>query len=106
MRLKASGADVVLIDPQFAPRVLAKAEIESAVSLIDTLAKQENVDLFHRFAVMRNWREASGIPFEAFVSPDNLHMNDWGYGCVAKILAGAIADAVSRPVLTADAIAR
>ena len=106
MRLKASGADVVLIDPQFAPRVIAKAKIESMVSLIATLAKQDNVDLFRRFAVMQSWREASGIPFETFVSPDNLHMNDWGYGCVAKILAGAIADAASRPVLTAGAIAR
>ena len=106
VRLKASGADVVLIDPQFAPRVIAKAEIESMVSLIATLAKQDNVDLFRRFAVMQSWREASGIPFETFVSPDNLHMNDWGYGCVAKILAGAIADAASRPILTAGAIAR
>jgi acyl-CoA thioesterase I len=106
LRLKASGADVVLIDPQFAPRVIAKAEIEGVVSLIATLAKQDNVDLFRRFAVMQNWREASGIPFETFVSPDNLHMNDWGYGCVAKILASAIADAASRPVLTAGAIAR
>jgi acyl-CoA thioesterase I len=106
LRLKASGADVVLIDPQFAPRVIAKAEIEGVVSLIATLAKQDNVDLFRRFAVMQNWREASGIPFETFVSPDNLHMNDWGYGCVAKILASAIADATSRPVLTAGAIAR
>jgi acyl-CoA thioesterase-1 len=106
VRLKASGADVVLIDPQFAPRVIAKAEIEGVVNLIATLAKQDNVELFRRFAVMQNWREASGIPFEAFVSPDNLHMNDWGYGCIAKILAGAIADAASRPVLTAGAIAR
>jgi acyl-CoA thioesterase I len=106
LRLKASGADVVLIDPQFAPRVIAKAEIEGVVSLIATLAKQDNVDLFRRFAVMQNWREASGIPFETFVSPDNLHMNDWSYDCVAKILAGAIADAASRPVLTAGSIAR
>ncbi len=106
VRLKASGADVVLIDPQFAPRVIAKAEIEGVVNLIATLAKQDNVDLFRRFAVMQNWHEASGIPFETFVSPDNLHMNDWGYGCVAKILAGAIADAASRPILTAGAIAR
>jgi acyl-CoA thioesterase I len=103
LRLKASGADVVLIDPQFAPQVIVKAEIEGAVSLIGTLAKQDNVDLFRRFAVMRNWREASRIPFETFVSPDNLHMNDWGYGCFAKILAGAIADAASRPTLTARA---
>ena len=106
VRLKASGADVVLIDPQFAPRVIAKAEIEGTVNLISTLAKQDNVDLFRRFALMRNWREASGIPFETFVSPDNLHMNDWGYACVAKILASAIADAAARPILTAGAIAR
>jgi hypothetical protein len=36
-----------------------------------------------------------------FLSPDELHMNDWSYGCVAKLLAGAIAEAVSRATLTA-----
>ncbi len=103
LRLKASGTDVVLVDPQFAPQVIAKPEIDAVVSLIATLAKQDNVDLFHRFAIMQNWREASGIPFETFVTPDNIHMNDWGYACVASILAGAIADATSRPILTAKA---
>jgi acyl-CoA thioesterase I len=106
VRLRASGADIILIDPQFAPRVTAKAQIESMVSLVATLAKQYNVNLFRRFAVMQNWRKTSGIPFETFVSPDGLHMNDWGYGCVAKILAGAIADAALRPAITAETIAR
>jgi lysophospholipase L1-like esterase len=105
-RIKASGADVVLIDPQFAPETLAKAEIKGMVTLIASLAKQDNVDLFRRFAVMQNWREASGISFETFISPDGVHMNDWGYGCVAKILAHVIANAASRPILTAAAIAR
>jgi acyl-CoA thioesterase-1 len=103
-RLKASGADVILIDPQFAPQTIAKAETKGMVNLIASLAKQDNVDLFRRFAVMQNWSEASGIPFTTFVSPDNLHMNDWGYGCVAKILGHAIADAASRPILTATTI--
>jgi lysophospholipase L1-like esterase len=106
VRLKASGADVVLIDPQFAPMVIAKAEVGGMNSLIATLAKQDNVNLFRRFDVMQNWHEASVIPFETFVTADNLHLNDWGYGCVAKILAGALADAASRPTLTATAIAR
>jgi lysophospholipase L1-like esterase len=105
-RIKASGADAVLIDPQFAPQTLAKAEIKGVVALIASLAKQDNVDLFRRFAVMQNWRETSGISFETFVSPDGIHMNDWGYGCVAKILAHVIANAASRPILTATAIAR
>jgi len=100
-RFKEIGADVVLMDPQFAPKVIAKPEIGDMLRLIATVAKQDNVDLFHRFAVMQTWRDASAIPSETFISPDELHMNDWGYGCLAKILAGAIADAATRPVLTA-----
>ena len=103
VRLKASGADVVLIDPQFVPQVIAKAEAAGMNKVIASVAKQDNVNLFRRFAVMQNWHEASGIPFETFVTADDLHMNDWGYGCVATILAGAIADAASRPTLTASA---
>jgi acyl-CoA thioesterase-1 len=106
VRLKASAADVVLIDPQFAPRVIAMPGIGDVNSLLATLAKQDNVNLFHRFAVMQSWREASGIPFATFLSPDDLHMNDWSYGCIARILAGAIAEAASRPTLTAGTIAR
>jgi acyl-CoA thioesterase-1 len=49
-RMKATGADVVLIDPQFAPKVIAKPEIEDMVDLISSAAKQENVDVFHHFA--------------------------------------------------------
>src|SRR6266545_6722733 len=34
VRLKASGADVVLIDPQYAPRVITKSNCDGMVSLI------------------------------------------------------------------------
>ena len=105
VRLKASGADVVLIDPQFSPKVIAKTKIEGMVSLIATLTKQDDVNLFRRFAVMQHWREASAAPLSSFVSPDGVHMNDWGYGCFAKILASTIADAALRPIVTAGTIA-
>jgi lysophospholipase L1-like esterase len=94
-RMKAIGADVVLIDPQFAPKVIAKPEIEDMVDLISRAAKQENVDVFHRFALMRHWHDIDGMPFEAFLSPDGLHMNDWSYNCFAKALADAIASAAT-----------
>jgi acyl-CoA thioesterase-1 len=94
-RMKAIGADVVLIDPQFAPKVIVKPEIEDMIDLISNAAKQEKVDLFHRFALMRHWRDVEDMPFEAFVSTDGLHMNDWSYSCLAKALAGAIADAAT-----------
>jgi acyl-CoA thioesterase I len=95
-RMKATGADVVLIDPQFAPKVIAKPEIEDMVDLISSAARQENVDVFHRFALMRHWHEIDGMPFEVFLSSDGLHMNDWSYNCFAKALADAIADAATR----------
>src|SRR5436305_7673931 len=95
-RMKATGADVVLIDPQFAPKVLAQPEIEDMVDLISSAVRQEHVDLFHRFALMRHWHDIDGIPFEAFLSSDGLHMNDWSYSCFAKALADAIADAATR----------
>jgi acyl-CoA thioesterase I len=100
-RLKATGADVVLIDPQYAPRVIAKPNVDGMVSLIATAAKAEHVSLFHRFDLMRHWFETEHLPFETFVSPDGLHMNDWSYACLAKGLGMAIAEAATRPTATA-----
>jgi lysophospholipase L1-like esterase len=100
-KIRAIGADIVLIDPQFAPKVIAKSEAEHMVELIAETAKVENVDLFRRFDVMKRWHEADHMAFELFVSPDGLHLNDWSYACMAKGLSLAIADAAERPVLSA-----
>jgi acyl-CoA thioesterase I len=105
-RLKAIGTEIVLIDPQYAPKVIAKPNVDGMVSLIATAAKAEHVCLFHRFDLMRRWHETERLPFEAFVSPDGLHMNDWSYGCVAKWLAVGIAEAATRPTATAGGPAR
>ena len=102
-RMKALGADVVLIDPQFAPKVLDKSDAEGMVALIAQAARQDNVELFRRFALMRHWRLDEQIPFRTFVSADGLHMNDWSYGCFASNLGAAIAEAATRPVATVSA---
>ena len=100
-RLKATGADVVLIDPQYVPRVIAKRHADDMVSLIATTAKEERVDHFRRFDLMRQWHETEHLPFKTLVSPDGLHMNDWSYACFAKGLGLAIAEAAERPTTTA-----
>ena len=103
-KIRAIGADAVLIDPQFAPKVIVKAGVASMVELIATTAKREDVDLFPRFNVMKHWSEVDHMAFERFVSPDGLHMNDWGYACMAKGLGVAIAEAAQRPVVSAKAM--
>jgi lysophospholipase L1-like esterase len=104
-KARAVGADVILIDPQFAPKVVVKAEAPRMVELIAATAKQEDVALFPRYELMRRWHDVDHMPFESFVSPDGLHMNDWSYGCVAKAMAAAIAEAAMRPVATATSAA-
>ena len=103
VRLKASGADIVLIDPQYAPRVIARPNADGMIKLLEETARFETVNLFRRFALMRHWHQVERIPFDAFLSPDELHMNDFSYGCVARALGGAIAEALTRPVLSATA---
>ena len=102
-KIRTIGADIVLIDPQFAPKVISKPDAERMVTLISATAKREDVDLFRRFDVMRHWHDVGHIGFETFVSPDGLHMNDWSYACMAKGLGNAIAEAAQRPVLSATA---
>jgi acyl-CoA thioesterase I len=102
-RLRESGADVILVDPQFAPKVLDRPDGERMVDLLGQTAKVENVSVFHRFAVMRHWHKIQQLPFEVFLSPDGLHMNDWSYACVAKLLATAIEEATTRARAVAGA---
>lgn len=97
-RLKVAGFDVVLIDPQYAPKVIAQHvahDIDQMVALISTASRDMHINLFQRFALMRYWRLTKGLPFSAFLSKDELHMNDWSYGCIAKLLARAIAEAAT-----------
>ena len=47
-KIRTTGADVVLIDPQFAPKVIAKPDAERMVTLISATAKREDADLFRR----------------------------------------------------------
>jgi acyl-CoA thioesterase I len=93
-RFKATSTDVVLIDPQYAPKVLNDPDAEPMVNLMANLAHQYHVGLFNRFGLMRYWHETLGMPFERFLSRDLLHLNDYSYGCTARYLGAAIVEAV------------
>ena len=93
--LASMNTDVVLLDPQYAPKVLRDPDAYPMVDLISDIAHEKHINLFRRFALMRYWHETSGVPFETFLSSDQLHMNDWSYGCIARYLGAAISEAVS-----------
>jgi lysophospholipase L1-like esterase len=100
-QLRATGADIVLLDPQYATHVLEGGPAATIVALIAQAARDTRVNLFRRFELMRRWREVERLAFEKFLSEDAFHMNDWSYACVARALADAMAEAATRPAAVA-----
>ncbi|MGX7743262.1 SGNH/GDSL hydrolase family protein [Rhodopseudomonas parapalustris] len=95
--IQASQADVVLVDPQYAPRVNERGENASkTVKLLGRLAELRRVGIFPRFEVMKEWHEQHAMPFDKFVIADGLHMNDWGYACFAQLLGDGIIRSVGQ----------
>ncbi len=92
-RLKAARLDIVLMDPQFAPRVLARPLHARVVDSIGTAARDMKVAVFRRFAVMRHWVSSGQYRMDDVVSRDGLHLNDVSYGCIARLLADSLATA-------------
>ena len=96
-RIQAVGSDVVLVDPQYSPRVNEKAESAGKmIKLLGRVAELRKVGVFPRFEVMRDWHEKQSIPTEEFIIPDGLHMNDWGYACFAQLLGDDIIKSVGQ----------
>jgi lysophospholipase L1-like esterase len=101
-RLKAAGADVVLVDPQYSPKVIAMPKAAAMVRMLQKVAQAADIGVFRRFAIMSHWREVEHVPFARFTVKDGLHMNDWGYDCIAKLLAAAIVTAAGQPASVAS----
>ena len=96
-RIQAAGSDLVLVDPQYSPRVNEKAESAGKmVNLLHKVAELRHIGIFPRFEVMRDWHEKQSIPIDSFVIADGLHMNDWGYACFAQLLGDDIINSVGQ----------
>ena len=106
-RIQASGADLVLVDPQYSPRVNERAESAGQmVRLLHRVADLRHVGIFPRFEVMREWHENQALPIDSFVIADGLHMNDWGYACFDQLLGDDIIKSVGQIKLGVNLPAR
>ncbi len=94
--LKDARIDVVLMDNQRAPEILASPHHIQIDQALADVAVRTGAGLFDRGALMDQWRFA-GRPYEQFISDDGIHHNDLGYRCVAQALASAILEGLGQP---------
>src|SRR6201996_6885100 len=92
-----TGADIVLVDPQYSPAMIKHAESASQmVRFLGRVAHLRHVGIFPRFEVMRQWHDQQDLPVDSFTIADGLHMNDWGYACFAQLLGDDIIKSVGQ----------
>lgn len=104
-RMQEAKIDVVLMDNQRAPAILASPEHLQIDQAMADIAVATGAGLFSRGALMDQWRN-DGHPYDVFVSGDGLHHNDYGYHCVAATLANAIVEGLTQDVPTTRTAAK
>jgi lysophospholipase L1-like esterase len=96
-KLKAAGADVMLMDNQRSPRILSSPEHGVMNQALREVAGETGVNLFSRATLMDHWAEG-GAPYEDFIAVDGFHMNNRGYACLAQAMADVISTALKQPI--------
>jgi acyl-CoA thioesterase-1 len=89
--MKENGIDIVLMDLQYARRVLARPAWGEMERVIGEIAHSNHVGLFRRFEIMQEWDHTQQLAPAAMIGPDGLHMTDASYGCLASQLGEALA---------------
>ena len=89
--MRENGIDVILMDLQYAPRVVARPAAIEMERVIEQVAERAHVGLFRRFAIMREWNRTHQLAPGEMIGLDGLHMTDTSYDCLANELAEALA---------------
>jgi acyl-CoA thioesterase I len=93
-KIEKAGADVIIMNPQYAPAMLKHPRYRDILHEIDAVAYEGDVPVFQRFTVMRHWAD-EGLPLRKMLSRDHLHMTDVSYDCLARQVALSIETAAS-----------
>ncbi len=100
-RLKAAKLDIIMVDNQQSPMILATPEHALINRALAVVAKSEGVSLFSRNDLMERWKQL-GYSLDQFIASDGLHHNDFGYACIAKALAASIKASLAAPTIQSD----
>lgn len=95
--LLRAGIDVILMDNQRSPKVLAAVENIVLEDELHQVARETGANLFSRSYLMDAWSDEGDKP-GLFIASDGLHQNDLGYLCVSQTLARQIVAAVRAPL--------
>jgi acyl-CoA thioesterase-1 len=84
LAMRATGADVVLMDQQWCRKLQATDGAERYGTALHAIASELNVPVIRRNALMRAWAAQGVLSASQMIGPDGLHMTDAGYDRLAR----------------------
>ncbi len=100
--MKTAGIDVILVNHQFYPRAERVAGYVDYLAVMREVSDAERVPMFRRFAIMKHLIRSGQHTSEDLLAPDNFHLNDLSYGCLADLMADAIDERIKAGRMTAS----
>jgi lysophospholipase L1-like esterase len=96
-RLRAAGIEVVLMDMQFSRRSAAIIGFDRYLAVLRDLADANDVPLFHRYDLMREWGESGVLDLDVRGRGRRRALAVRLYDCIGNALADLIAQGAPRP---------
>ncbi|CAO4175371.1 SGNH/GDSL hydrolase family protein [Methylorubrum populi] len=90
LAIRATGADVVLMDQQWCRKLSGLQGAERYGEALHALAAELGVPVIRRHALMQSWISHGLMTPAQMIGPDGLHMTDAGYRQLAKAAAAQI----------------
>lgn len=90
LAIRATGADVVLMDQQWCQKLTGVQGAERYGEALHALAAELGVPVIRRRALMQSWVTHGLMTPAQMIGPDGLHMTDAGYRQLAKAAAAQI----------------
>ncbi|AMN44869.1 SGNH/GDSL hydrolase family protein [Rhodoplanes sp. Z2-YC6860] len=90
-KLQSAGVDVVLMNMQYSPRTDSVVALTAYVDAIRWVAREREVPVYDRLAIMRHWYDAG--QFDLYAATKDMKMAKSVHDCIGRTLAASIIDA-------------
>ena len=90
-KLKSAGVDVILVNMQYNPRTELMIALDVYAENMRWVAREQQVPLFDRLAIMRNWNDTGAI--DLYAAPKDVTIAKRLHDCIGRALASLIIDA-------------
>jgi acyl-CoA thioesterase-1 len=96
-RIRAAGADVILMEPQWCPTLDKTAGADRFIDSVRRIGAETGTPVIRRSELMHRWIADRRLTRDQMLASDGLHMTDGGYALLARDVANEIIAEADHP---------